>query len=305
MTTQLDPSTNPVLKKLGLGPRDRAVIVHTDDIGMCQASVSAFVALWEAGRVSSAVTMTPCPWFRLLADYCRAHPDVDMGVHITLTSEWEHYRWGPLSTRDPAAGLLDEQGYFPRGNAPIHAHARLEDVQREMQAQVEHALAAGIAPTHIDTHMGTVMHPRLLGAYLQLGVRYHVPVMMPRMDAAALQAQGISSDDAAVLAQMWQGLEADGLPLIDNVSGMPLDVEGEHADHFAVAQRTFAALPAGITHFVLHPSTDTPELRALAPDWRGRVANLETFMRADLLPLLRQMGIHVIGYRALKDLIRT
>ena len=91
---------NPVMKKLGLTDKDRAVIIHTDDIGMCQASVTAYKDLMEFGIISSGATMVPCPWFLEAAKLCREHPEYDMGVHLTLTSEWQTYRWGPVSTRE-------------------------------------------------------------------------------------------------------------------------------------------------------------------------------------------------------------
>ena len=114
---------NPVLRKLGLAESDRVAIIHTDDIGMCQASLAAFADLAGFGLVSSGATMVPCAWFPALADYCRRHPGVDMGVHTDLTCEWDTYRWGPLSTRDPASGLLDDEGYFHRRSEDVQAHA--------------------------------------------------------------------------------------------------------------------------------------------------------------------------------------
>ncbi len=291
---------NPALKKLGLSEGDRAVILHTDDIGMCQASVTAFDELWRAGAVSSGALMVPCPWFPHAAAYCRAHPEVDMGVHITLTSEWDSYRWGPISTRDTASGLLDDEGYFPRASAPVQEQGDPAAAAREMQAQVEHAIAAGVRPTHIDTHMGTVMHPKFLGHYLQLGLRRRIPPFMLRLSEDQLRARGMSADDAAASARQLQALEGEGVPLLDHIRGMPLDMA---SDHFEFAKKAIEQLRAGVSHFLLHPSSDTPELRAIAPDWRARVENLHTFLRADLQDCLRQAGVHVIGYRALQALM--
>ncbi len=106
-------TTNPFLKKLGFSDNDRAVIIHTDDIGMCHASVQAFKDLWAFGTISSGATMVPCPWFPAVAQMCRENPDMDMGVHATLNAEWESYRWGPVSTRDASSGLMDEIGLLP------------------------------------------------------------------------------------------------------------------------------------------------------------------------------------------------
>jgi chitin disaccharide deacetylase len=101
---------NPVLKKLGCSNADRLVIIHVDDVGMCQASIAAFEELWQAGIISCGAVMVPCPWFPQAAAYARNNPQADLGVHATLTSEWQTYRWGPVSTRAPASGLMDAEG---------------------------------------------------------------------------------------------------------------------------------------------------------------------------------------------------
>ena len=82
---------------------------------------------------------------------------------------------------------------------------------------------------------------------------------------------------------------------------MPLDTDP--ADRLEDAKRAFDSLPGGITHFIIHPSKDTPELRAITPDWRCRVADYETFLKEELRQYLKDTGVHVIGYRALKDLM--
>jgi len=105
---------NTALRELGFSAADRVVIVHADDVGMCNATVNAFFELADYGVISSGSVMVPCPWFPAVAAACRGNADIDVGVHLTLTSEWDRYRWGPISTRDPASGLLDEEGYFYR-----------------------------------------------------------------------------------------------------------------------------------------------------------------------------------------------
>ena len=292
--------TNPSLRKLGLSDTDRAVIIHADDIGMCQSSNSAYAKLIEAGGVSSAAMMAPCAWFPAAAAYCREHPDVDMGVHTTLTCEWSAYRWGPISTRDPASGLMDEEGYFFRSTPDAQQHADPAAALREIAAQVERALAAGIHLTHIDTHMGTVLHPALMGGYVQLALSHRLVPMVPRLDETRLRRFGMPAEAALATARMLQELEASGVPMIDHIGGMPLD---EPRDQFDFARRAFDALPPGISVFILHPAEDTPELRAIAPDWPSRVANYETFMRPELRRHLKQIGVQVIGYRALQELL--
>lgn len=292
---------NPVLRRLGLADNDRAVIIHTDDIGMCQASLAAFADLWEFGLISCGATMVPCPWFPSVGAYCREHPLADLGVHLTLTCEWDRYRWGPLSTRDPASGLLDDEGYFYRRSEPAQEHGDPAAVQIELQTQVERALKAGIDVTHVDTHMGTVMHPKFILAYLQVAAQFRLPAMLPRWDEAHLRAMGLDAEFAAMAVRMVQELEAQGMPTFDHLAMMPLE---DPADRVQVARQLFDQLPAGLSYFILHPAKDTPELRAIAPDWAARAADYAAFTSAELRDYVRNAGIHVVGYRTLRDLMR-
>ena len=293
---------NPLLKKLGFSNTDRLAIIHCDDLGMCQASLTAFADLWDFGLISSGATMVPCAWFPALAAYCRSHPGVDMGVHITLTSEWDTYRWAPLSTHDSASGLIDEEGYFYRSEVTAQQRGDPSAAQVEMQAQLARALAAGIDVTHIDTHMGTVAHPKFIPAYTQLGIENRLPAMILRLDEAGYRAMDMDAETAAFAAQAVFQLEEMGVPLLDNLFGMPLD---QPENQLEFAKKGFADLPIGITHFILHPSTDTPELRAVAPDWPSRVANYHTFLSEELRQFIKNIGVHVIGYRALCNVMRA
>jgi chitin disaccharide deacetylase len=292
---------NPVLKKLGLQNTDRVVIIHTDDIGMCQASVSAFEEMWPAGIISSGAIMVPCPWFLAAAQLASAHPEMDLGIHLTLTSEWKTCRWGPVSTRDPQSGMLDPQGYFYATTPDAQANGQPLAVQTELLEQIKRGMEAGIIPTHIDTHMGSVACEKFMASYVQLGTQFHLPTMMFRMDEAGWKASGLDSETSRQAAGLVSQLEEMGLPLLDNITSMPLD-NPEH--RLETAQELLSQLPAGITHFILHPSKDTPELRSITHDWDCRVADYETFQDERLKKYINEKGIHVIGYGELKKLIQ-
>ena len=292
---------NPLLKKLGYSDTDRLVIVHTDDIGMCHASLTAFEQLWDFGTISSGAVMVPCPWFPATAELCRKNPDVDMGVHATLNAEWGGYRWGPISTRDPQTGLIDPDGYFHQWHPAVYEKATPEAVAAEVNAQVERALAAGVDVTHIDSHMGTIMHPKFVQTYLQIGVRHALPNMLPRASAQGFWMMGVTDESLAFYVPILQQFEAQGIPMLDGLSAMPLD----HADdHIGIAKKLLSEVPAGITHFILHPSVDTPELRAITRDWPARVANYNAFMSQELKDFIKNSGIQLIGYRQLRDAMR-
>ena len=294
---------NPVLKKLGFADDDRVVIIHTDDIGMCQASIAAFADLWEFGLISSGATMVPCPWFPEAAAFCRDHPEVDMGVHLTLTSEWQTYRWGPISTRDPASGLMDDEGFFPRTSEGIQATGDPDAVQVEIEAQIQRARAAGIDPTHADTHMGSVAHAKFITPYVQTALGNRLPPMLFRLDEAGWQAVGLDAYTASFAAQLMTQLEADGTPLLDHLIGLDLDRVTEVKARIAYAKEVLGGLEPGVTHFIIHPSKDTPELRAITPDWQCRVADYGAFGSDELRKWVAESGLQVIGYRALKELM--
>lgn len=291
---------NPVLKKLGFSNTDRLVILHTDDIGMCQASVQAYADLWEFGGISSGAIMIPCPWAKAAAEYCRNHPGVDMGVHATLTAEWETYRWRPLSTLDPSTGMVDGDGFFWRSEQEAQANGDPEAVAVELQIQARKAFEWGVDATHVDTHMGAVAHPKFITAYVQAGMQNHLPVMVPRANASIYQEMGLDAGTAAKFSAFTTQLEEQGLPLVDEFVSMPLDQPEGQID---IAKKLLDGLSAGVTHFIFHPALDTPELRSICPDWPSRVANYHTFMSKEIKEFIRNAGIQVIGYRNLKNLM--
>jgi hypothetical protein len=294
-------STNPFMKKLGLSDSDRAVIVHVDDVGMCLSSIEAFFELYDFGTVSSGALMAPCPWFPEAAARCAARPEVDVGIHATLTSEWKGYRWGPVSTRDTDSGLLDAEGYFPRGCEEVQAKGKPEAAARELAAQAAMLYAAGVDPTHIDSHMAAVAHEKFMEGYIAQAVAHRIPAMLPNPDCPTFANIVPDAERRARFAAYLRTLGAQGMPLMDGIVAMPLD---EPKDQTETVRRLFGSLPEGITHFILHASTDSPELRAITPDWESRVWNYRT-MRSDAVKnIIEREGIVLIGYRALRDAMR-
>ena len=291
---------NPALRRLGFADDDRVAIFHTDDIGMCQASLTAFAELAAFGLISSGAVMVPCAWFPAAATRSRGQPRDDLGVHLTLTCEWDACRWGPISTCDSASGLIDAEGYFYRTTELAQAHGQPDAVARELAAQVERALAAGIRPTHVDTHMGAVYSAAFLPLYLDVARRYRLAPMFFRDEEAGWRARGADAEAAVGMARLSRQLEDDGVPLLDNIAMLPLDAPD---DRIGQAKRMFESLPPGLTHFIIHPAHDTPELRAIAADWPSRVADYQAFMSEELRTRVRSSGIQVIGYRALQELM--
>lgn len=288
----------PLLKKLGYSETDRLVIIHADDIGMCHASVQAFEDLWRAGTITSGATMVPCAWFPAVAQMCRENPDMDMGVHVTLNAEWTNFRWGPVSTRDQASGLIDADGYFHQWHKAVYQNARPEAVDMEVNAQIEQALAAGIDVTHVDSHMGTVINQKFLQSYIQAASSRLLPNMLLRSDAIGAE---MMIKDMAAYSTIVNSLEDVNIPTLNGIMMLPLDQPNGQLE---TAKEMLGGLPEGITHFLLHPSVDTPELRAICPDWESRVANYKTFLSDDLKKFIDGEDIKLIGYRAIRESMR-
>jgi predicted glycoside hydrolase/deacetylase ChbG (UPF0249 family) len=171
---------NPILGHLGFQPDDRVVVVHADDIGMCHATLPAIDELMSYGLVTSASAMAPCPWFPEAVAWHRRCPQFDLGIHLTLTSEWDRYRWGPISTRAESTGLLDDEGYFHRTVQAARRHGRPEWVDAEMRCQVEFAEQSGLTPTHIDNHMFVALCNEFIGLYVQLARERRIPAFLMR-----------------------------------------------------------------------------------------------------------------------------
>jgi predicted glycoside hydrolase/deacetylase ChbG (UPF0249 family) len=293
---------NPVLRKLGCSESDRVVIIHADDIGFCHSSAAAMEGLMNGGIVSSMAAMAVCPWFPAVAEYYRAHPGIDLGLHFTVTSEYDSCRWGPISTCDPRSGLLDDEGFFHHRSEPPQKRGKAEAVALELKAQIKRARAAGIDLTHVDSHMITAWHPKFLPDYVGIPARQGLPAFFLRMDPETAMQWGYDRRSAAILTRKAAAFEKRGLPLFDRIFIMPLE---NADDRIGTARRALSALAPGLTYFILHPAVESPELRAITPeDWRARAADYQAFTSAELRNFIRDSGIRVIGWKVLRDLMR-
>jgi chitin disaccharide deacetylase len=281
-----------VAQLLGYASDARLLIINGDDFGMCHAENAATIAALEHGAFTSATVMVPCPWFEDAAAYARRTPQADMGVHITHTSEWAAYKWGPVSGPSRVPSLVEGRGYFYHDVGPLYAHATLEDMERETRAQIDRALAAGMDVTHLDSHMGTVQLDATYHAlYVRLAAEYQLPIRMAAR--SVLQNFGMNqvveqADRLCVLApdHFWYGGPAH---------------PSETATYWT--QRLYDLQP-GVNEIYIHAAVDTPELRDITDKWAQRVADFEFFMAPSTRALLRECDITPIGYRPLRDLQR-
>jgi hypothetical protein len=298
------PTINPVLSSLGFPDDARLVIFHVDDVGMCHGSNRAYLELHDAGIVKTGSLMTPCPWAHEMLALCQQRPDLDLGVHLTLTSEWPHYRWGPISTRDWESGLVDAAGCFWPQTAAVASNLNVAAALTELRAQVQLVRDAGIQFTHIDTHMGAALLPELFPHYVELGFTYGVPVLALRgFDdyTRMLNGSGLSDEQWAYFVA---GLEERGMPLVDTFRMTPGyhagDAEGGRAELY---EHILRALPPGITYFSLHANApgDIETINGLSAQWR--TFEYQYFQSDRLRSFLEREEIIPIGYEELRELM--
>ncbi|HET7747376.1 MAG TPA: polysaccharide deacetylase family protein, partial [Vicinamibacteria bacterium] len=173
-----------VQERLGHPPGARLLVIHADDLGMSRSVNRATFEALEKGWITSASILVPCPWFPDVARFARAHPEADLGIHLALNSEWEGYRWGPITGREKVPSLLDADGYLPLVEPTVVAQARPAEVEVELRAQVERARAAGIRVSHLDSHMATLFRSaELFAVYRRVGADYGIPVLVERQGA--------------------------------------------------------------------------------------------------------------------------
>ncbi|MEM7533074.1 MAG: polysaccharide deacetylase family protein [Chloroflexota bacterium] len=287
----MNTSTN-LNERLGYAPDTKLLIIHADDVGLSHAENQATFDAMATGMVSSASIMVPCPWFTDSAAYVRAHPALDIGVHITLTSEWKYYRWGSVASASDVPSLLDEQGYLHASSMDVATHADPREAEIEARAQIERALAFGIQPTHIDTHMGSICFtPDLFAVYLKLGREYNLPLLLiaPMIDNMGLRDMLQPSD--IVLDKLF----------------IPRDAGPIHRweDHM---RSVFAELAPGVSQMIVHLAYDNAEMRAIGVDhpdygsaWRQWEFDMVT--HPTFATLLTEYDIQLITWREVGKLL--
>jgi len=283
------------------GPAERYLIIHADDAGMSHSANRATIDAMENGIVSSASIMVPCPWFPEIAEYAKAHPDRDFGVHLTLTCEWKKYRWGPVASRDKVPSLLDEHGYLWGSTPEVARHVKIDEAERELRAQIERAREFGVPITHLDTHMGSVVsRPDLLAVYVKLGIEYDVPVLF------LSQVNGELAREYPALAEtgmkLLRQLQDHDLPVIDQMAQF-------YGDQPNMTRRerylkTLSDLPPGISQLIIHCGYDDNELRAITNSSAHRDEDRRIFSDPKVIDFIQRQKIRVIGWKELSAIVR-
>ena len=282
-------------ERLGYDADDKLLIVHADDIGVAHSVNRATFDAMATGLVNSASIMVPCPWLPEVARYMAEHPDADLGLHLTLTSEWQDFKWGGVLSKAQTPGLYREDGYYYPGVMEVAMGATAEEVEAEIRAQVEQALRMGIQPTHLDSHMGTLFAtPAFFDAYLRVGRAYKLPVLIPG------NMIGMRGQEFADLLTP-EDIVIDYLYMISE-SVKKDDWESYYA---GVVEN----LQPGVSQIIIHLAYDDAEMQGVTinhPDfgaaWRQR--DFDYFTSEAFRSLLEAHDVKLITWREIGQLIK-
>ena len=274
-------------KFLRIPSDSRLLMIHADDLGMCHSVNRAITMALEAGSVSSASLMVPCPGFPEAADWARQHPLYDIGIHSTLISEWASYRWGPVSKIDDGAELVDGKGYFWPRNSLLRASP--EAIQEEISAQISLAKNMGIDPTHLDSHMLSVARPGYISAYIRSARQFGLLFLIDEHWHSCASREGAATEQDVVVDHL---LQAHFKLATDELEGYYLSALRE--------------LKPGLNILIVHPGFDDDELRSITGDcrpygaaWRQR--DFEIVMSSDFQSALKENDIQLVNWRTIKS----
>ncbi|MGA7617331.1 MAG: polysaccharide deacetylase family protein [Thermoanaerobaculia bacterium] len=284
-----------VQERLGYPATARLLIIHADDLGMAHSVNRATFEALENGWITSASIMVPTPWFAEAARWARAHPDADLGIHLTLNSEWADYRWGPVALRGEVGSLLDGDGYFEVVEEPVVEKARPEEVERELRAQVDKARAAGVRISHLDSHMATLFRSEpLFEVYQRLGRSYGIPLLIERQGArGGAESESAKAKDGALVDRV-----------VSIQPGVPI------SEWPAAYEAILSRLPPGVYQLIVHLAYSDPEIRGATrdhPDWGAawRQADLDLVRSDGFRRFLKDQGFVLIGWSDLSRALGT
>ncbi|MBT8236681.1 MAG: polysaccharide deacetylase family protein [Bacteroidia bacterium] len=290
----LSAQNESALQKLGYAEDARLLIIHADDLGVTHSENMASIKALESSPVNSASIMVPCPWFPEIAAYARDHSGVDFGLHLTLNAEWKYYKWGPVSSKDSVASLVNSDGYFYSLVDSLNMFAKADQVETELRNQITKAYKAGIDVTHLDAHMGAaVSTPQNVLAYLKVGKEFQLPVLLDK------RIHEIPSEEIKSMIDE-RTLLMDGI-----YSAGPEDYKGGMAAYY---EKVFRELPVGISSLLIHLAYDDEEMQAVTidhPNWGAawRQADMDFFTSDTCKQILEEEGITLVSWREIRDKI--
>ena len=281
---------------LGYPGDSKLLIIHADDMGLSHSVNMACIRAFENKAITSGSIMVPCPWASEIIAYSKDHPGMDVGIHLTLTAEWDLYKWDGITASDQIPSLLDKNNYFYPSVEELGKAAKGTEVEKELRAQIDKAIASGVQPTHIDTHMGSVLaNPELVKIYLNLSDIYHLPVLFPRSYLSWFPPDKAKSMESKIF-------------LIDNLFMLePKMITGKWIDAY---KKGIETMKPGLNEMIVHLAIDNDEMQAISKGhddygsaWRQH--DLDLISGTEFKDLLKSNHIILIGWKQIRDLMNS
>jgi predicted glycoside hydrolase/deacetylase ChbG (UPF0249 family)/ketosteroid isomerase-like protein len=292
-TTIMVPGAGQALQvRLGYPADAKLLILNADDLGASHSEDVASLSALDQKLISSATAMVPCPWFTEVAAYAKAHPEADLGLHLTLTAEWQTFRWGPVAPRALVPSLTGADGYFYADSGEVAKHAKLDEVEIEIRAQIERAKAMGLTPSHLDAHMHVLYAtPELFGVFLKVAREYKLPIRMARNEP---------------LFQSKLAMMAPGDPITDAIFSPGAEIPASGWQDYYV--NLIKNLKPGVTEVFVHLARDDDETEAVMvnhADWGAawRQRDLEAVSSPEFRKAREDNHVILIGWREIKKLL--
>ena len=285
--------------KLGFPAGTKVLLMHCDDAGMCEEANIAVSNYFITGDIRSAAVMIPCPYAEAMVQWAKTQGSPDLGVHLTLTSEWKTWRWGTVADSVNVPGLIDPEGKMWHDVPDVLMHATAEEVETEVRAQINKVLGMGFRPTHIDTHMGTLYGSiDYLKVFLKIAKEYNLPANAIDLSDPAI-AENFRKEGYPITTEVVDLLNEYPLPKLDNFSSVPngKSYEEKRENFFALV----SSLKPGLTEIIFHPSVETDNLKTITNSWQQRVWEAELFSDPLVKKFFEDNGIILITWKEIME----
>ena len=309
-TTAMAQTDTTYAERLGFPRGKKVIVLHVDDAGMSYEANQGTQKALDQGIAVSTSVMMPCAWVPNFMAYAKAKKNLDVGVHLTLTSEWSNYRWMPLTGQK--TGLCDPQGAFWPSVKEVVDHASADEVEAEIRAQIARFRSFGLEPTHLDSHMGTLFQLKFLLQYVKVGIEEKIPILFPGGHASLVVVSNNVPESQRVIArnvgkQIW----AAGLPVFDDLDGssygweLPANVPVTDKALQAMKTQKYMDLLTrcrpGLTYIIMHCAQNTPQFAQITGSWPTRQGDLLAMLDPALKAYIQREGIIVTTCRELME----
>ena len=281
-------------ERLGFPPGSKVIVLHAQELGLCHETNAAARRLFATGALTSAAAMAPCPWFADAAQWSAENPQADVGLELTINSEWKSYRWRAVSSDADVSTLLDPDRFMWQSTIQTMVNAHADDVERELLAQIAHAKSLGLRPTHLTTHLGALItRPDLIEVYLRVARQQWIPAMAVELTPA--QVERFRNAGYPVPDDIISLLSDYPLPKVDDLRMIA------PAESYEAKKQAFLTmlreLPPGLTQIAAHPAVESDALKQIMPDWQQRVWDARLLADDDVRAALRNDGVALTNWR--------